>query len=81
MKRIAIMLGTAAILYVISLPINTLDTIPRLIAKSLLVVSFPFVLYMFRFYEPVEIDRIHSGWDKWSNFGKLAENIKRLTKK
>jgi O-antigen/teichoic acid export membrane protein len=81
MKRIGLMLIVAATLYGISLLINPLSVMPRLALKSLLLVSFPLVLYVFKFYEAVELDRIRSGWDKWRNFGLLSENLKRLVKK
>jgi len=81
MKRITLMLVTAAGLYTISLLFNTLDIIPRLGFKALLIFSFPFVLYLFRFYEPVELNRIRGGWNKWSKPSEFRENISRLTKK
>jgi O-antigen/teichoic acid export membrane protein len=81
LKRIALMLTIAAAIYGISLLINPLNVIPRLAIKSLLVASFPFLLYVFKFYETVELDRIRGGWDKWRNFGLLSENLKRLVKK
>ena len=81
MKRITLMLVTAAGLYTISLLFNSLDLIPRLGFKALLIVSFPFVLHFFRFYEPVELSRIRGGWNKWSKPSEFRENISRLTKK
>ncbi len=81
LKRIALMLVIAAGLYIISILFNSWDLIPRLGAKSMLILSYPFVLYVFRFYEPVELDRIRGGWNKWSNPAEFKENIRRLTKK
>lgn len=81
MKRISLMLIVAAGLYIVSLLFNTWDLFPRLAAKSLVILSYPFVLYLFRFYEPVELNRIRGGWNKWSNPSELRENIKRLINK
>ncbi|NTV84867.1 MAG: hypothetical protein HGA23_11315 [Bacteroidales bacterium] len=77
----SLMLIVAAGLYIVSLLFNTWDLFPRLAAKSIIIVSYPFVLYLFRFYEPMELNRIRGGWNKWSNPSELRENIKRLINK
>jgi O-antigen/teichoic acid export membrane protein len=81
MKRIAIMLIIAAGLYGISVLFNPWDLVPRLAAKSILICSYPFVLYLFRFYEPVELKVLRGGWNKWRNPAEFQENIRRLIKK
>jgi len=81
MKRIVLMLIIAAGLYVISVLFNTWDLVPRLIAKSILIFFYPFALYVFRFYHPVELIALRSGWNKWKNPAEFQENIRRLIKK
>ncbi|MDO9257957.1 MAG: polysaccharide biosynthesis C-terminal domain-containing protein [Bacteroidales bacterium] len=81
MKRIAIMLIIAAGLYGISVVFNSWDLIPRLLAKSIVILSYPFVLYLFGFYHPAELSTLRSGWDKWRNPGEFKQNILRLIKK
>jgi len=81
MKRIAIMLIIAAGLYGISVLINPWYLFPRLAAKSIIILSYPFVLYLFGFYQPTELTAIRSGWNKWRNPGEFKENILRLLKK
>ncbi len=81
LKRIAIMLITAAGLYGISVLFNMWSLIPRLAAKSILICSYPFVLYLFRFYHPVELTALRSGWEKWRNPNEFQENVRRLIKK
>jgi O-antigen/teichoic acid export membrane protein len=81
MKRIVIMLIIAAGLYGISVFFNPWDLVPRLAAKSILICSYPFVLYLFRFYEPVELNALRGGWYKWRNPAEFQENIRRLLKK
>lgn len=81
LKRIAIMLLTAAGLYGISVLFNMWSLIPRLAAKSILICSYPFVLYLFRFYQPVELTALRSGWEKWRNPNEFQENVRRLIKK
>jgi O-antigen/teichoic acid export membrane protein len=81
LKRIMLLLILAAGMYIVSVLFNSWDLVPRIIAKSALILAYPFVLYIFRFYEPVEIDRIKGGWDKWRNLSQFSENIHRLIKK
>ena len=81
MKRISLMLIAAAGLYFISLVFNSWDVIPRLVSKLTLIASYPFVLYLLRFYEPVELQLLQSGWNKWRKPSEFRENIRRLTKK
>lgn len=57
---------------------NGMDIIPRLILKTSCVLSFPFILFLFGFYEPVEIQAINGFIKKWSRLNKLGENIKSL---
>lgn len=81
MKRITMLLFVAGALYGISLIFNSWFLVARLAVKSLVILSYPFVLYLFRFYEPVELNRIKSGWDKWRKPGEFRNNIQRLIKK
>jgi len=80
LKRIAVMLISAAGLYGISFAFNSWEIAPRLLAKLVVILSFPIVLYFLKFFEPVELDRIRSGWRKWRNPGELIENIRRMNK-
>ena len=81
MKRIILMLIVAAGLYGISIIFNSMALVPRLAIKSIVILSYPFVLYLFRFYEPVEMNMIKGGWVKWSNPAAFRENIQRLINK
>ncbi len=78
MGRIVLLLVTGAALYLVSMIFNAWEVIPRLAVKSLLIVSYPFVLYLFRFYEPVEVMMIRGGWNKWKNPAEFMINFKRL---
>jgi len=77
-RRLAVILLSAAGLYLFSTLFNPWPTLPRLVAKSFLTLSYPFILYLLKFYEPVEIDRIRTGLRLWSNPSALKENIKRM---
>jgi O-antigen/teichoic acid export membrane protein len=81
LKRVAILLVIAAIFFLISLLFNGLPVILRLAGKSILVLAYPFVLYLLKFYSSVEITMIRSGWEKWSNLSDFKTNVNRLINK
>ena len=58
--------------------LNKMDLIPRLIIKTGCLISFPFILYLFKFYEPVELQAIRGFTSKWSNIKNLKDNLKSL---
>jgi O-antigen/teichoic acid export membrane protein len=58
--------------------INDASLAFRLSVKSLLILSFPFILYFLGFYEPIEIDRLKGFWDKWKNPANWFNNIKAI---
>jgi len=73
-----ILIATGMVIFTF-LFINSMQIIPRIIIKFLLIVLFPVILYFFRFYEPIELKRIKSSWKKWKNpraWGKHIKNIK-----
>jgi O-antigen/teichoic acid export membrane protein len=57
---------------------NDMQLLPRLIFKSAALLSFPFILYLFNFYEPSELQAIKGFAAKWSNLRKLGENLRSL---
>jgi O-antigen/teichoic acid export membrane protein len=58
--------------------LNKMDLIPRLIIKTGCLLSFPFILYLFKFYEPVELQAIRGFISKWSNIQNIKDNLKSL---
>lgn len=81
MKRIVIMLIVASGLYGISVLFNSWNIVPRLAAKFILISSYPFVLYLFGFYQAAELNALQSGWNKWRSPGNFKKNILQLIKK
>jgi O-antigen/teichoic acid export membrane protein len=79
-RKLLMIFVTGSILSMAGLLFNDMDLLPRLVIKSLCLVSFPFVLYLMRFYEPVEIEAIRGFVRKWSDPGKLRDNIRSLKK-
>ncbi len=78
LKKIAIMFICGAILSFAGLLINELHIVPRLLIKTSCVISFPFILYLFNFYEPVELQAIRGFISKWSRLRNLWINLRSL---
>jgi O-antigen/teichoic acid export membrane protein len=76
--KITLMLVVGAVLSFSSLFTNGMDVIPRLIIKTGCLISFPFILYLFRFYEPVELQSIRGFIIKWSKIRNLKSNLNSL---
>jgi len=49
-----------------------------MIIKTLCLVSFPFILYLFNFYEPIELQVIRGFITKWSKIKDLKTNLHSL---
>jgi O-antigen/teichoic acid export membrane protein len=76
--KIILLLIIGSLLSLSCLFINGMDLLPRLLIKTACLISFPFILYLFRFYEPVEIQAIRGFMVKWSNIGNLKNNLNSL---
>ena len=50
----------------------------RLVLKLAIIFSFPIILYLFNFYEKIELDRLRGAWRKWRNPAKWKENLKKM---
>ena len=55
-----------------------MDLIPRLLIKTGCLVSFPFILYLFNFYEPAELQAIRGFIAKWSDIKNFRSNLNSL---
>ncbi len=77
-SKITVMLLTGAALSFSSLFINGMDLLPRIIIKTGCLVSFPFLLYLFKFYEPIELQSIRGFISKWSNIKNFKNNLNSL---
>jgi len=77
-RKIVVMLIIGAVLSFSSLLINGMDLLPRMIIKTVSLVSFPFILYLFNFYEPVELQAIRGFIRKWSKLKDLKTNLHSL---
>lgn len=77
-RKIFLMIFIAVILYIPVYWINELGLIVRILSKTLLIVIYPALLYLFNFFEKAELDAIRSGWEKWSSIKDLGVNIKSV---
>jgi O-antigen/teichoic acid export membrane protein len=78
MRKITVLLVTGSILSFSAVFINGLDLLPRLLIKTGCLVSFPFILFLFNFYEPVELQAIRGFVSKWSKIKNLRSNLNSL---
>jgi len=79
MKKITLMVIISIVLVVSSfLFINPMNLIPRIILKMLFIILFPLVLYIFKFYETIELIRLRESWYKWKNPKKWKRNIRNI---
>jgi O-antigen/teichoic acid export membrane protein len=76
--KLTVMLVIGSALSFSGLLLNGLDLLPRMIIKLVCLVSFPFILYLFNFYEPVELQAIKGFIYKWSKFKNLKSNLGSL---
>lgn len=77
-KKVMIILGLSIMIYLLTLVLNPLTPVVRTVLKFTLILSYPFLLYLFGFYDPIEIKRIKSIWKKWYNPTQWPENIRNL---
>lgn len=78
LSKILVILITGSVLSFSGLLLSDLELLPRLIIKVILLLSFPIILYILRFYEPAEIKAIKGLFTKWSNLRNLGKNIKSV---
>jgi O-antigen/teichoic acid export membrane protein len=66
-KKVLLMIVTGICIYAAGFLFNSLPLMMRLVFKFLLIASFPFILFLFGFYESIELERIGQFWAKWRN--------------
>lgn len=77
-RKIFVLIIIGAALSASCLLLNKMELIPRLILKTGCMISFPFILYFFKFYEPIELQSIRGFIDKWSKIKNLRSNLSSL---
>jgi O-antigen/teichoic acid export membrane protein len=79
-RKIVTILILGTLLLMFSYVPEEWNTIVRISIKSAVFISFPFLLYIFRFYEEIELIRLKEMIHKWKNPGKWHENIVNFLK-
>jgi O-antigen/teichoic acid export membrane protein len=78
LRKVLIIFIVGTILSFSGVIFNDMQLLPRLVFKSVTLLSFPFILYLLKFYEPSELQAIKGFAAKWSNLRKLGENLRSL---
>ncbi|MFO7888723.1 MAG: oligosaccharide flippase family protein [bacterium] len=65
-------------IFLVSLFFNNFSFYVRIVIKLLLTISFPFILYVWNFYEPIELKRLQGAWKKWRNPKKWKDNFHKI---
>ena len=72
------MIALGALLYYFSSLTNGMELLIRLSLKTILLVSFPFLLYFVNFYEKVELEYFSKGLGLIKSPSKFIEFIKSI---
>jgi len=77
-KKVGMMIGVSVIIVLFGLSLAKFGLILRLSIKLLLLITFPYILYLFNFYERTEIENIKRIIINWTHPMKFKENIRRF---
>lgn len=67
---------TGAILCVGAMLANRLPLIPAVLIKFGLLLAYPLILFYWKFFEEIELERLRGFWHKWKNPKKWSHNLK-----
>lgn len=77
-RRLLIVSVVSILIFIPLLFLNEVNLLIRIPIKLIILISFPFVLYILKFYSKDELNRVRGAWDKWSNLSQLKNNIKKI---
>jgi O-antigen/teichoic acid export membrane protein len=77
-RKIFMVIFTGCGLFLLSFLYLDLTLHLKLLIKILSVISFPFILLLLKFYEPIEIIRLRQAFKKWNNPLKWKQNILKM---
>lgn len=78
LKRVGTILLVGTLLVVAGFLSNDLPIVLRMGLKVFFLLAFPFIFYLFRFYDPAEMEFIKAVTKAWKNPSMLMTNLKRL---
>jgi O-antigen/teichoic acid export membrane protein len=76
--KLFVLIGLGIGLYSVSLLFGNFSILVEVLLKFALIISFPFILLIFGFYEKIEIERIIGFFRKWNNPKKWFSNLKEF---
>jgi O-antigen/teichoic acid export membrane protein len=74
--KLIILLLLGIILYMIAYQFEDSSLLVKLAAKVVVAISFPLLLYIFKFYDAVELQMLRGFYKKWKNPVDWKDNIK-----
>ena len=77
-RKVFLSIGIGALYCVIAYLLKDWSLAGRLCIKIILLASYPFVLFLFRFYDKTELQALVGFWKKWKRPGDWKENIRTL---
>jgi len=75
-SKLVILISLGVLLYIISLLFNDSPLTIKYIFKLFIAVAFPVLLFVFKFYDFIELERLKGFYKKWKNPGDWKNNIK-----
>jgi len=78
LRKISLMLMVGIVLYLIGYFLPAMNIVIKIGVKFILLFSLPFILYLFNFYEEIELLRIKQSWVKWRNPKRWKDNFKQI---
>jgi len=79
-RKLLLMVVIGALFYIPVYLLNDQGLMIRLAIKFLLIIAYPFTLYLFGFFEQVEIRMLKGAWAKWRKPSELFSNIRIFLK-
>jgi O-antigen/teichoic acid export membrane protein len=77
-KKLVMMILVGAILYLPAELVNDSGLVIRMTVKIGLILIYPVLLYLFGFFEKIEIQSLKGAWSKWKHPLNLVRNIKSM---
>lgn len=78
LKKIILLLITGTALLIFTYIPGSWNILVRIPIKLIVFISFPFILYLFNFYEKIELQRLKELFFKWKNPSKWIEQIIKI---
>lgn len=77
-RKIVLMIIVGGGIYALSIFAEDMNLAFSILYKLAIIALFPFCLYLFGFYDKVELERIRGAWNKWKDLSKFKDNLKKI---